>query len=129
MMAPEDQSLKELLKGLVDEISLLIRQELRLAQAETSEKIGHMQNSAAAIVAGLLLAFSALLVLLQALVIALANVVPPWLAAIIVAVVVAIIAFILLERGRAGFKASSIVPKRTIKSVKDDKELVMEKVK
>lgn len=127
-MSTPDQSFKSLLKELVDDIGRLTRQELRLAQAEASEKVSQIQAGVIAIIAGMLLAFSALLVLLQALVIALANIMAPWLAAVIVSVGVAIIAFILVKQGQSNLKATSLTPSRTINSLQSDKDLVREKV-
>lgn len=128
-MTAQDQSLKSLLRDLIDEVGRLIRQELRLAQAEASEKVTQVQTGAVSIVAGLLIAFSALLILLQALVIALANVVPAWLAAVIVGVVLALIAFALIQQGQSSLRASSLRPERTMKSVTESKDMVMEKVR
>jgi uncharacterized membrane protein len=128
-MTSDDQSLRALLKDLIDEVSRLIRQELRLAQAESSEKISQVQTGLISIVAGLLLAFAALLVLLQALVIALANVVAAWLASVIVGLVVGAIAFVLVKQGQSNLKATNLVPERTLKSVQNDRDMVMEKVK
>lgn len=127
-MSTPDQSFKSLLKELVDDIGRLTRQELRLAQAEASEKVTQIQTGVISIVAGLLLALSALLILLQALVIALSNVLAPWLAAIVVAVGVAIVALILVKQGQSNLKATSLAPSRTLNSLQSDKELVREKV-
>lgn len=128
-MTTLEPSFKTLLKDLIDDLGQLIRQELRLAQAEASEKVTQIQTAAISIVAGLLLAFCALLVLLQALVIALSNVLAPWLAAVIVAVAVAVVAFVLFKQGQSNLKAANLKPERTIRSVREDKDMVMEKVK
>jgi uncharacterized membrane protein len=128
-MTNNDSSLRTLLKELIDEGSQLIRQEFRLAQAESAEKIGQVQSGLISIVAGLLLAFAALLILLQALVIALANVVAPWLASVIVGVVVAATSFVFVKQGQSSLKVVNLLPARTVKSVRDDKDMVMEKVR
>lgn len=128
-MTNNDSSLRTLLKELIDEVSQLIRQEFRLAQAESAEKIGQVQSGLISIVAGLLLAFAALLILLQALVITLANVVAPWLASVIVGVVVAVISFVFVKQGQSSLKVVNLLPARTVKSVRDDKDMVMEKVR
>ncbi|MDX1421769.1 MAG: phage holin family protein [Kiloniellales bacterium] len=128
-MTNNDSSLRTLLKELIDEVSQLIRQEFRLAQAESAEKIGQVQSGLISIVAGLLLAFAALLILLQALVIALANVVAPWLASVIVGVVVAATSFVFVKQGQSSLKVVNLLPARTVKSVRDDKDMVMEKVR
>lgn len=128
-MSLEDRSLTDLFADLVGDISRLIRQEVRLARAETAEAVSEAQTGAVAIVAGLLLAFSALLVLLQALIIALGNIMAPSLAAILVGVVVAIIAFVLIMQGKSKLKATNFLPDRTIDSLKSDKDMITEKVK
>lgn len=127
-MSTPEPSFKSLLKELVDDIGRLVRQELRLAQAEASEKVNQIQTGIIAIVAGLLLAFSALLVLLQALVIALSNAMAPWLAAVIVSVGVGIVALILVKQGQSNLKTANLTPSRTINSLQSDKDLVKEKV-
>jgi hypothetical protein len=127
-MAYQDQSVTSLVRDLIDEIGRLIRQEFRLAQAETSEKLSQAQAGAVALVVGLLLGFCALLILLQALVVALANTMPAWLASVIVGAVVAVIAFLLVWQGQRNLKPASLVPERTIRSVRADKEMVVEKV-
>ena len=61
---------------------MLFRKEIQLARAETSEKIGQAGTAIASIAAGSILALAALLVLLQALVVAIAEAgVPPAVAA------------------------------------------------
>src|SRR5262249_36962565 len=68
-----DNSVASLLRELIAEIGQLLRQELRLARAETGEKLAQAQHGIIAIAVGLFIAFAALLILLQAVVIALAQ--------------------------------------------------------
>jgi uncharacterized membrane protein YgcG len=127
-MTYPDQSFTSLLKELINELGQLIRQELRLAQAEASEKVSQAQNGVIALVVGLLFAFSALLILLQAIVVALATVMPAWLASVIVGMVVAVIAFILVRQGQSNLKPVNLVPERTLNAMRSDKDMVMRKV-
>ena len=83
-----EPSLNALLRELVDDTTQLFRQELRLAQAEVKQSIRQAQANVVLVVAGLMLAFCALLILLEAIVMGLATAMPGWLASIIVAVVV-----------------------------------------
>ena len=80
-LGAEDRSVGGLLSDLANGLATLVRQELRLAQAEGSEKISNAVIGVAAILGGLLIAACSLLILLQALVIALAHHMPDWLAA------------------------------------------------
>jgi Kef-type K+ transport system membrane component KefB len=80
-----------------------------------------------AIAGGAILALAALIVLLQALVIAIAEMgVPPALAALIVGLVVAAIAYFMIHKGTNDLKASSLAPDRTMDSLRRDAQLVKE---
>lgn len=126
-MAVQDQSLKGLVRELIDEIARLIRGELRLMQAEGQEKVAQIQTGVISIISGLLVAFCALLILLQAAVIALAERMEPWMASVIVGVAVAIVGWILISRGQRNLKAQNLVPERTLKSMRDTRDMVEEK--
>ena len=123
-----ETSFASLLRDLIAEIGQLFRQELRLARAETGEKLTQAQNGIIAIVVGLLLASSALLILLQAVVLALSQIVPAWAASVIVGVVVAIVAFILIRGGQSSLKLTNLTPTRTLDALRKDRDMVMEKV-
>ncbi len=127
-MSSTDPSLKTLLQDLISEVSELIRQELRLAQAEAAEKVSRAQYGVIAIAAGLLSAFCALLILLQALVIGLAEIMPAWAASLCVGGLMALAAVFLVRRGQSGLSPANLVPERTLDSVRRDKDLIMEKV-
>lgn len=127
-MASPDQPIKTLLRDLIGDVGQLIRQELRLAQAEASQKVSHARHGATLIVVGAMLGFGALLILLQALVVALANEVEPWLAAGIVGVVTAGIAIILIKSGQSRLSTDHLMPERTARSVRHDSELVTGRV-
>ena len=80
-----------------------------------------------AIAAGGILALSALIVLLQALVIAIAELgVPPALASLIVGLVVAVIAYVLIHKGTNDLKATNLAPDRTIDSLRRDAQVIKE---
>ena len=130
MMHTDDRSLKDLLADLTDSITTLFRQEIQLARAETSEKISQVGVAIGAIAGGAILALAALIVLLQALVIGIAEAgVPPGWASLIVGVVVAIIAYVLIHKGTSDLKASNLAPDRTMSSLKRDAQVVKEQVR
>jgi cytochrome c biogenesis protein CcdA len=128
-MADQDTSTKTLLSDLVGSVQTLVRQELRLAQAEGSEKVNQVAAGAIGMVAGMLVSFAALLVLLQALVAALAEHMATGWASLIVGVIVAAIGFGLIKYGQSSLKATNLVPERTVRQVRADADLAMEKVK
>ncbi|MEQ8357673.1 MAG: phage holin family protein [Kiloniellaceae bacterium] len=106
---------------LIADLGQLIRQELRLAQFEASEKLRQAENGIYAVLTGVLVAFCALLILLEAVVVALSNVMPPWAAAMSVGLFLALIAFLLIRHGRKNLKARNLIPERTLRSVNSGK--------
>jgi hypothetical protein len=55
-------------------------------------------------------------------------VVQPWLAALIVGVVVLAIGVVLMLVGKSRFKSDNLVPRRTLRSIKDDAQWAKEQV-
>ena len=70
-----------------------------------------------------------LLFLLVGATIALANVVAPWLSALIVGLVVTAIRVALLAKGRSSIRSTNLVPERTVHSVQKDVELAKSEVR
>jgi hypothetical protein len=127
MQPTEDRSLKELFGDLTHSVSILFRKEIELARAETSEKVSQAGLAIGSIAGGAILALAALIVLLQALVLALTELgLAPALSALIVGGVVAIIAFALIYKGINDLKASSLAPTRTVESLRQDAHMVKE---
>ena len=110
-----------LVHDLTQDISTLVRDEMRLAQAELAEKgkragVGIGMFSAAG-----LLAFFGLAALITTAILALSLVVPGWLAALIVAVVLFVVAGIVAMAGKSNVQqATPPAPERTIESIKED---------
>ena len=118
----------DLARELIADVTLLVRQELRLAQVETSNKVDAMQAGLIGVIAGLLLAFCALLILLESLVVGLSKVVEPWLASLIVGGSVAVIALILVAVGQSKLRLSRMVPERTLESLRSDRNTIREHI-
>jgi MFS family permease len=113
--------MSEVVKQLSEDLSTLIRQELRLAQAEMSEK-GRRAGPGIGLFGGAgLLAMLAFGALTACLVAALATATEVWLAALIVAVVYAAVAALLALAGKERMGATApLVPEETIETVKED---------
>ena len=111
-----DVPLGQLVGELIGDLGQLVRQELRLVQAETAEKLRQAQSGVYAVVTGLLVAFCALLILLQAVVTALAKTMPLWLASLSVGLVLALIALLLIRHGRNNLKAKNLIPERSLRA-------------
>jgi membrane protein len=124
----EDASLAELIRRLGDQLSTLIRDELRLAQAELQEK-GKKAGAGAGMFGGAgMLVFYGVGALIAAMTLALALAVEPWLAALIVGVVLLAVAGILAMLGKQKVQeAIPPVPEETVQSVKEDIAVVKER--
>jgi hypothetical protein len=127
--AKADRSIATLLSDLASETMLLLRQELALLKAELHEKFSRVGKGATALGAGAVIAFSGWLFLLLAAVYALAEVVPAWAAALIVAVVVLAIGGALLWFGKNRFDAQALTPHRTLQSLREDEAWLKERLR
>jgi len=124
-----ERSIASLLSDLASETILLFRQELALLKAELHEKFSRMGQGAVALSAGAMLAFSGWLVLLAAAVLGLATVVAPWLSALIIGGAILAIGVVLLLVGKNRFEAQSLLPKRTIRSLREDEAWLKERLR
>lgn len=125
-MPQEHKSTKGLVADLIEHLSQLVRQEIRLAQAEGSEKVAEASQGALSIAVGLLIALVALIVLVQALVVALANFMPPALAALCVGVVLALIAAGLVWHGQSQLSLRNLTMPKTRASLQASSEVILE---
>lgn len=123
-----DRSIAALLSDLANETGTLVSQEIALFKAEIGEKLGRLGMGTGAIAAGGLIAFSGWLALIAAAILGLAKVVAPWLAALIVGVVVLAIGAGLLFFGKSRLAADTLVPRRTLNSLREDEEWIRDQV-
>ena len=124
---PEDASTGQLIGQLTEQISRLVRDEARLAQAEVAQKAKRLGVGAGLFGGAGLFAFFGLAVLIATAVLALALVLPAWLAALIVAVVLFAVAGALALVGKKDVqRGSPPVPTEAIASTKVDIQTVKE---
>ena len=125
----DSRSVGELLRDLANDVSALVRQEMTLARTEAQDKVQQTVTAVMAMVAGALIAFAALIVLLDALVYGLTEAgLQRWVAALIVGVVVALIGFLLVRKGQKDLSATRLAPEPTTANVRKDLNLVKEQV-
>jgi predicted phage tail protein len=84
------------------------------------EALGRIAQGTTLLAIGGLLAFSGWLVMLAAAILGLSTVVPAWLAALIVGAAVLVSAGVLLYLGKTRFDGQSLVPQRTLRTLRDD---------
>jgi len=127
--ASDTRSLGELFASLSKDTTTLVRQEIELAKTEISEKVSETGKNVASLVVGGAIAYAALLFILAAIAVGLAQIMEPWLAVLIVGVVVAIVGLILVQKGMTALKHMNFVPEKTIATLKEDKEWAQQQIK
>ena len=124
---PKKASTAQLLGDLSDQVTRLVRDEVRLAQAEVTTKAKRLGVGAGLFGGAGLVALLGLNALITAAILGLAAAIPGWLAAIIIAVVLLAVAGVLALLGRKDVRqAAPPLPTETLESVKADVATVKE---
>ncbi|WP_433057803.1 phage holin family protein [Dactylosporangium sp. CS-033363] len=125
-----DRSTAELVKLAAEQVSTLVRDELKLAQIELTEK-GKRAGLGVGMFGGAgVVALYGVGALLAALIIGLAAVMPAWLAALIVGVALFLVAGVLALVGKGQVKrAVPPMPEETVAGVKADIDTITTSVK
>lgn len=124
------KSTAELVKTASEQIQRLVRDELKLAQAELARKGKHAGLGAGLFGAGGLIALYGVAALLTAVVLLLAYVMPAWVAAVIVGVLLLGVAGVLALVGKKQVQqATPAAPEEAVGNVKADVATVREAVK
>ena len=120
-----DKPLGELVQDLSRQTSTLIRQEMRLAQAELTEKGRHAGKGAGMFGGAGLVALYGVGALVAAAILGLATVLEPWIAAAAIGVVLLVIAGILALTGKKEIdEMGPPKPEQTLESVQRDVDTV-----
>ena len=130
----DDRSLAALFGDLTSELSALVRQEIALARAEISEKIGQVGSGIFSLAAGGMLVLIGLFFIVQAAVfgvVALLDIWLPaevavWLAPLLVGVAAVLVGWSLLSGGRKKLSADNLALQRTAHSLREDATLARE---
>ncbi len=124
-----ERSLGGLFTELSRETSALLRQEVRLARTELSDKVRQAGWGGVAIVAGGIFLILALQAGAGAAIFGLMTLVPGWLAALIVALVLATVGGIVLAVGLSSVRAKKLAPRRTLDMVRENTRWAKEQLR
>jgi hypothetical protein len=117
----DNRSIGDLFAELSRETSQLVKKEVELATTEMTAKARKAGSQVGVAAAGGALAHAGLLVFLAALVLGLSELgVTPWLSALIISLLTLGIGYLLVNRGLAGLRGTSVAPTRTMESLKED---------
>lgn len=125
----DERPLGEEVSSLIGEIRRLLRLEIELARTELSPKLAHLGRHLAVMVIGGVIACIGFLAFVISAIMGLARVVPPWLAAFIAGVFLAGGGALLIIRGKKGVDRETIVPEKTVESLKEAAQRVKEELK
>jgi hypothetical protein len=125
----DERSLGELFGDLTRDTGTLVRQEVALAQVEMTQQATRVGKDLGFLVAGGAVAYAGFLALIAVIAIGLGQLgVPWWLATFLVAVVVGGVGGFLVMRGLDALKRETLVPERTMQTLKEDAAWAKEQV-
>ena len=121
----EDASLGQLTGDLSQQVSRLVRDEIRLAQVEMKDKGRRFGKGAGLMGAGGVIALFGAGCVVAAAVLALDLIWPTWLAAVVVGAVLLIVAAVVAAKGRSQMRRGAPpMPSEAMKSTKEDIEVL-----
>ena len=125
-----ETSTRDLVQDLSRQTSTLIRQEMRLAQAELTEKGKHAGKGAGMFGGAGLIALYGVGALIAAAILGLATVIEPWIAATAIGIALLLVAGILALTGKKELEeAGPPKPEQTLESVQRDVATVKERAR
>jgi hypothetical protein len=126
---PRERGIASLLGDLARESTRLLRQEIALAKSEMTAKLAQLGIGAGELVAGALILHAGFLVMLAAAVLGLSLVFPPWAAALIVGGIVLVVGLGVVLKGRRDMRAESLMPGRTLRTLREDADWAREQMR
>lgn len=134
----DDRSLGDLFSELAKETSTLVRQEVALAQSEITRKATVVGTQIGSLVVGGVIALLAALTLLGALVIGVAqlivkfaNVAPLtglFISALVFGLIIGGVAFFMVTSALKTLRETSLAPRQTVESLKEDAQWLKDQV-
>jgi len=118
-------SIPDLIRNLATDLSSLLGKEIALAKSELRESASEVKTSIASLAMGGAIAMAGVVILLLSAVYGLSNIVDPWLAALIVGLGALLVGYMMVRAAKEKMSASSLVPGRTVDSMKKDKDTLM----
>lgn len=122
-----ERPMMEVLKDIIGNVEEMVRSELRLARAEIREETKKTARSGALLAAGGVVGIIGVIFLLACLAQLLNLVMPDWASTLIIGSTLAIVAAILILKGRAGLRMPA--PDRTLENVKENVEWMKNQTK
>jgi uncharacterized membrane protein YqjE len=128
--ATQERSTGELVKQVAEQVSVLVRDELKLAQLEMTSKAKQAGKGTGMMGGGGLIALYGVACLIACAIIAISHTLQAWLAALIVGAALLAVAAVIAAAGRSHMrKATPPMPTEAVESVKTDVEEIRERAR
>jgi hypothetical protein len=125
----DERSLGQLFSELTQETGTLVRQEIALATTELSHKAARVGRQIGLVALGGAVAYAGFLAIVAAAALLLAEVVPLWVAALLVGLVVAAVGYVLVRGSLAALRDLDLTPRQTMRTLKEDVEWAKEQTR
>ena len=128
--ATQERSTGELVKLVAEQVSVLVRDELKLAQLEMTSKAKQAGKGTGMMGGGGLIALYGVACLIACVIIAISHTLQAWLAALIVGAALLAVAAVIAAAGRRHMrKATPPMPTEAVESVKTDVDEIRERAR
>jgi hypothetical protein len=134
---PPSSSIGTLLRDLRDETTTLLRQEVELAKTEMSEKVSHLTSNVLQLAIGGFVAYAGAILLLFGLADLVSTILirtgvdadmAVWLGRALMGALVVLIGWVMLAKAKKAISAESLVPEKTLSSLKENKDWAQQKL-
>lgn len=126
----DDRSLGDLFADLASQTGTLVRQELRQAGAEMSQRATGVGKDIGVLAAGAVVLHAAFLAIVAAIILGLADLgLSWWVAALLVGLVLAGVGYVLVGRARSAITRADVLPRHTMEQVREDQEWAKDQIK
>ena len=122
MQGGDDRSLAELLAQLSQETAELVHREVRLAEAEMTQKAFRAGKNAGLLVIGGAMAYAGLLAVVAGMIMLLGRSRRPWLSAFLVGLSVAGAGSLLAVKGLDALRREGVIPRETVETLEENRE-------
>ncbi len=122
MQGGDDRSVGEILADLSQQTAELVRREMRLAEAEMTQKAYRAGKNAGFLAAGGALAYAGLLAVVAGMIMLFGRSRRPWFSAFVVGLSVAGAGSLLALKGLDALRQEGVVPQETVETLEENRE-------
>ncbi len=122
MEGGDDRSIGELLAQLSQETAELVRREVRLAEAEMTQKAYRAGKNAGFVAAGGAVGYAGLLAIIAGMIMLLGRSRRPWLSAFLVGLSAAGAGSLLAIKGLEALRQEGVAPRETVETLEENRE-------